>query len=129
LAIAAVVVNALPFGRQTHVRHSLELARQLLANPGNILILFPEGTRTTTGRMGEFKPGVGLLAAGTDLPIVPCYIAGAFDAWPKGSRIPRPRRIRLLIGEPRNYARLPAGKESADHIARDLREAVARLEP
>src|SRR6266446_10587502 len=58
LAIAAVVVNALPFARQTHIRHSLELCRQLLANPGNILILFPEGTRTATGRLGEFRAGI-----------------------------------------------------------------------
>src|SRR5580693_5029687 len=46
LAIAAVVVNALPFGRQKNIRHSLDMCRELLANPGNVLILFPEGTRT-----------------------------------------------------------------------------------
>src|SRR5436309_145300 len=40
LALAAVVVNALPFSRQTHIRQSLDLCRQLLANPGNILLLF-----------------------------------------------------------------------------------------
>src|SRR5436190_4253481 len=50
LCIAAVVVNALPFGRQAHIRQSLDLCRNLLANPGNILILFPEGTRTTNGQ-------------------------------------------------------------------------------
>ena len=61
-------VNALPFARQKQIRQSLELCRQLLANPGNILILFPEGTRTATGQMGEFKPGIGLLAAGTRIP-------------------------------------------------------------
>src|SRR5689334_16581413 len=71
LAVAAVIVNALPFGRQSHIRNSLELCRHLLANPGNMLILFPEGTRTKTGKIGEFKPGVGLLAAGSNIPVVP----------------------------------------------------------
>ena len=52
LAIAAVVVNALPFGRQKQIRQSLELCRELLANPGNVLILFPEGTRTVDGANG-----------------------------------------------------------------------------
>ena len=59
--IAAVVVNALPFARQTSVRQSLSICRELLSNPGNILIIFPEGTRSTTGETQEFKPGIGAL--------------------------------------------------------------------
>src|SRR5436309_12525835 len=68
--IAAVVVNALPFARQSHVRQSLPLCHALLANPGNVLILFPEGTRSTTGELGRFKPGIGALLAGCDVPVV-----------------------------------------------------------
>src|SRR5262249_3540357 len=90
LAAAAIVVNALPFARQTHVRQSLDLCRQLLANPGNILVLFPEGTRSTTGRVGEFRPGIGLLIAGSTVPVVPCHLGGAFEAWPKGQTLPSP---------------------------------------
>lgn len=127
LAIAAIVVNALPFGRQSHIRQSLELCRELLSNKGNVLILFPEGTRTTTGQLGTFKPGIGLLVAGTTLPIVPCYLSGAFEAWPKGTWLPRPRKLRLRIGTPRVYSHLVAGKESAQHICTDLREAVDQL--
>jgi 1-acyl-sn-glycerol-3-phosphate acyltransferase len=52
---AAILVNALPFARQARVRQSLSLCRELLANPGTILIIFPEGTRSTTGEVGEFK--------------------------------------------------------------------------
>jgi 1-acyl-sn-glycerol-3-phosphate acyltransferase len=127
VAFSAVVINALPFGRQTHIRHSIELCRQLLANPGNILILFPEGTRTGTGRMGEFKPGIGLLATGLELPIVPCHLDGTFAAWPKGRLLPRPRSVRLRIGAAKTYAHLPPGKESAEKICRDLQEAVEKL--
>src|SRR5437762_7704270 len=71
LAIAAIVVNALPFCRQSHVRESLELCHELLGDAGNVLILFPEGTRTTTGQIGQFKSGIGALVAGTDVPVVP----------------------------------------------------------
>ena len=127
LAAAAILVNALPFARQTHIRQSLDLCRQLLGNPGNILILFPEGTRSTTGRVGEFRPGIGLLVAGVNVPVVPCYLSGAFEAWPKGKRLPRPRRVQLRIGAPRSYAALPAGRETAGRIADELREAVAAL--
>ena len=57
--IATVIVNALPFARQTHVRHSLAICRELLANAGNVLIIFPEGTRSITGEIREFKAGIG----------------------------------------------------------------------
>lgn len=127
LAVAAVVVNALPFARQTHIRHSLDLCRQLLANPGNILILFPEGTRTTTGTMGEFRPGIGQLVAGTNIPVVPCFLEGAFGAWPKGSYLPRPKKLRLRIGPARTYDALAPGRDSSEHIAADLRGAVIGL--
>jgi 1-acyl-sn-glycerol-3-phosphate acyltransferase len=52
---AAILVNALPFARQARVRQSLSLCRELLTSPGTILIIFPEGTRSTTGEVGEFK--------------------------------------------------------------------------
>jgi 1-acyl-sn-glycerol-3-phosphate acyltransferase len=127
LAVAAVFVNALPFARQSHPRQTLELCRQLVANPGNILILFPEGTRSNTGAIGEFRPGVGLLAAGSDIPVVPCHIKGAFKAWPKGRWLPRPRRVQLRIGPPRTYSALPRTREAADQIAAELHAAVLAL--
>ena len=127
LATAAIVVNALPFDRQVSIRHSLSLCQRLLENPGNVLVIFPEGTRSVTGELGEFKPGIGLLVAGKDLPIVPCYLDGAHRAWGKGHRFPKPHRVRLSIGQPRNYSHLKPGKESALHIAEDLRNAVLAL--
>jgi 1-acyl-sn-glycerol-3-phosphate acyltransferase len=127
LAMAAIVVNALPFARQTHIRHSLDLCRGLLANPGNILVLFPEGTRSTSGEVGDFKPGIGLLLAGTKVPVVPCYLAGAFEAWPKSRFFPRPRQLRLRIGALRTYADMAPGKESASRIGEELRAAVLEL--
>src|ERR1051326_3110940 len=93
LAIAVLAVNALPFDRSRHVRHSIQRCRQLLSEPGNILILYPEGTRTTTGAMGAFKPGIGKLVAGLDVPVIPCFLQGAFKALPKGNWLPRPRKL------------------------------------
>lgn len=97
--LSAIVVNALPFNRETNIRQSLNVCKQLLANPGNVLLIFPEGTRSMTGKLGEFKPGIGLLLAGVDLPVVPCCLEGTFQAWPKGKLFPRPRRVRLVIGK------------------------------
>src|SRR5437899_2232718 len=127
LAMAAIAVNALPFSREGNFRHSLELCFELLSHPGNILILFPEGTRSTTGDIGPFKPGIGALVAGTKIPVVPCYILGGFRAWPKGKWIPRPYALQLRIGEPRSYAHLESGRDSSNLICRELRDAVIAL--
>ena len=126
--LAAVMVNALPFARQVHIRQSLALCEQLLLNPGNILIIFPEGTRTPNGALGRFKPGIGALLAGHDVPVVPCYLHGAFHAWPKGQVLPRPSKIQMRIGPAKNFALLPPGKESALTIATELQASVQVLE-
>jgi 1-acyl-sn-glycerol-3-phosphate acyltransferase len=126
---AAVIVNALPFERQARVRQSLALCQELLANPGTILIIFPEGTRSTTGEVGEFKSGIGALVAAKDVAVVPCFIDGSFRAWPKGKRLPRPRKVRLIAGRPRNYRTRTADKIDICAIAAELRNAVNELRP
>jgi 1-acyl-sn-glycerol-3-phosphate acyltransferase len=127
LWIAAVIVNALPFGRQMRVRQSLSLCEQLLASSGTMLIIFPEGTRSITGELREFKSGIGVLVAGRDVAVVPCLIDGSFRAWPKGKRLPRPRKVRLIVGAPRNYRERGRDKIDICAIAAELREAVNEL--
>jgi 1-acyl-sn-glycerol-3-phosphate acyltransferase len=124
---AAILVNALPFARQARVRQSLSLCRELLADPGTILIIFPEGTRSITGQVGEFKSGIGALVAGRDVAVAPCFIDGSFQAWPKGKRFPRPRKVRLVVGRPRNYRDRGTDKTDVCAIAAELRDAVNQL--
>ena len=94
---------------------------------GNVLIIFPEGTRSRTGETREFKPGIGALVAGRDITVLPCYLDGAFHAWPKGRRLPRPGRVRLIVGEPRNYSSRSADKIDISTIASELQRAVTEL--
>jgi 1-acyl-sn-glycerol-3-phosphate acyltransferase len=122
-----VVVNALPFARQAHVRQSLAICGELLSNAGNVLIIFPEGTRSRDGVLQEFKGGIGALVAGRDVAVLPCYLDGAFRAWPKGSRFPRPRKVRLIIGAPRNYATVAPDRAASAAIAGELQTAVQQL--
>lgn len=124
---AAVLVNALPFSRHSRTRASFTICNELLANPGTILIIFPEGTRSTTGQLNEFKSGIGALVAGKDVAVVPCFIDGSFRAWPKGKRLPRPRKLRLVVGEPRTYRERAMDKLELTKIAVELRTAVTAL--
>ena len=122
--IAVVFTNAVPFDRREDPKRSLELCADLLHVSHEALIMFPEGTRSTDGELHEFRPGVGKLVAGTTTPVLPAYIDGAFRAWPKGSAIPRPRRVRIGIGEPRRYPDAAPSRAGAAAVAADLRRAV-----
>ncbi len=125
--VATVIVNALPFARQVHIRQSLSLCQTLLENSGNILIVFPEGTRSASGQIERFKPGVGALVANRNVAVLPCYLDGAFRALPKGSVWPRPRKVRLIIGAPRNYASIVNTSDPANAVAAQLQETVRSL--
>ena len=122
--VAVVLTNAVPFDRRDDPKHSLELCADLLHVSREALIMFPEGTRSRDGSIQEFRPGVGRLVAGTAVPVVPAYIDGAFRAWPKGSAIPKPRRITIRIGEARRYPDVPASRPGSIAVAADLRRAV-----
>jgi len=125
--VAVVLTNALPFDRYQDPKRSLELCADLLHVSREALIMFPEGTRSADGSVQAFRQGVGRLVAGTSTPVVPAYIDGAFRAWPRGSAVPRPRRVTVRIGEPRRYDDTPPTREGAIAVAADLRRAVQEL--
>ena len=128
IAFSAVVVNAMPFDRKENPRESLDVCRDLLATPEHVLILFPEGTRTTTGELNAFKPGIGFLTAATNTLVVPCFLAGAYKSWPKGGWFPKPYKLELRIGAPMTFEDLPADKDGAKSVAARLENEVRRLQ-
>jgi 1-acyl-sn-glycerol-3-phosphate acyltransferase len=126
-AAARLLANAIPFSRHARSTGGLRRCRSLLGSAGTSLIYFPEGTRTRNGEMGRFRPGIGALLAGSRLQAVPCAVQGAFDAWPKGHRLARPGRVRVVIGQARRYETLAHGRQSYHLIADDLHSAVEAL--
>jgi 1-acyl-sn-glycerol-3-phosphate acyltransferase len=95
------VVGIIPLKRTGSTRGEDVLAQAKDAlTDGDILIVFPEGTRGAPEEIGAFKAGVARLAeAAPNAPIVPIYIQGAGRALPRGSRIPVPFDISIVIGE------------------------------
>lgn len=102
-AFAAIFLNALPMWRRSCGAHAMETLRTRLQAGGLIYLLFPEGTRSRTGEMAKFRSGIGMLVAGTNVPVIPCRIAGAHEAMPPGARLPRPVKISLTIGPARTF--------------------------
>lgn len=96
---AAACMNALPIWRKRYTGRTPGELRHRLAEEECIFILFPEGTRSRTGEIGRFKPGLGCVVCGTEVPVVPCTIEGAWKVMPPDASIPRPRKIRMRTGK------------------------------
>jgi 1-acyl-sn-glycerol-3-phosphate acyltransferase len=96
---AAVItaLDAVPIDRDASMVASMKAVIGRL-RAGKAVVIFPEGTRTATGRLGEVKGGFTLVARKAGVPIVPVAIVGAFECWPRTSLLPRPGRIRLEFG-------------------------------
>jgi 1-acyl-sn-glycerol-3-phosphate acyltransferase len=75
-----------------------ETAQQMRRNKLTIVV-YPEGTRTRTGELLPFKKGPFFFAIGAGVPIIPCYVSGAFQIQPKGSLRVRPRGMVIALGE------------------------------
>lgn len=98
-ALVGLGVGAFPLARAADARPMIEHCARL-REQGWSMLFFPEGTRTTTGVIGPFKHGVGLIALKLGLPVVPVRTHGLFAVLPKGRSIPRPGRATVRFGAP-----------------------------
>lgn len=92
-------MGGFPVQRAATDRAAMRLA-ELVLQRGEPLVIFPEGTRQTGPVVTELKQGAAFLACRQQVPILPIGIGGAERALPKGARVPRPRRMAVVIGEP-----------------------------
>jgi long-chain acyl-CoA synthetase len=118
----SLVLNTFPFSREGDVRASLESCGEL-ADRGWSILIYPEGTRSPTGKMLPFRSGSGLLATELRVPVVPIAVEGTHAILPKGRRWPRPGPVTVRIGAPLALA------PSNDHVctAALLESAVASI--
>jgi 1-acyl-sn-glycerol-3-phosphate acyltransferase len=127
--------NLVPMERHGSLRESLRLAGEVIQN-GYILLIFPEGTRSDTGVMTDFKPSLGYLAMQNKCGILPMYLAGTHDAMPKGRYLPkRGERVSATIGPYLSYTdvvALGAGKPRSEQyraITYAVERTIRRLAP
>ncbi|MGA2013487.1 MAG: 1-acyl-sn-glycerol-3-phosphate acyltransferase [Solirubrobacteraceae bacterium] len=93
-------VGAFPVRRGSGDSESIATAKALLAH-GEIVLIFPEGTRTRPGGLGSPRRGVGRLALETGAPVVPVAVIGT-EAVRRGWRI-RPHKVRIRAGRPLTF--------------------------
>lgn len=115
-------------GDKDGIRKAWEEAKRKL-EMGECIGIFPEGTRSMDGTLGEFKTGAVRLAVETGVPIVPIAILGSRDALPKGKLLGKPVQVRARVGKPIRYDEY-TGKltpEVARRLSDELRQKIIDL--
>ncbi|MFN2642097.1 MAG: lysophospholipid acyltransferase family protein [Actinomycetota bacterium] len=122
-AATALFINAFPVER-AGARKSTRLAREMLAHEWNILV-FPEGTRSHDGWVGEFRSGAARLCVDEGVPAVPIAVRGTYQAMPRGRSWPAPDRkpVSIRFGKP---VTAQPGENALDLNTR-MRGALVRL--
>jgi glycerol-3-phosphate dehydrogenase (NAD(P)+) len=96
-------LGAFPVARGAGDQDTIETAKVILGR-GEIVLMFPEGTRTRPGPLGKPRRGVGRLALETGAPVVPIAIIGTEDVR-RGWRF-RPRKVKLRAGPPLHFPKV-----------------------
>lgn len=122
--------NAIPVDQDRPDMASLKTIIRKLKE-GNRVLVFPEGSRTLDGSLGEAAPGIGLIAAKSGAPIQPVRIRGANEALPRGSGRIRFARISVHIGPPIQLTpdelAEAKSKDGYDRIAKRIMAAIEAL--
>ncbi|MET9571906.1 lysophospholipid acyltransferase family protein [Streptomyces virginiae] len=90
---------------------------------GELLGIYPEGTRSHDGRLYKGKVGVAAMALGAGVPVVPCAMVGTFEIQPPGQKLPNIRRVTIRFGEPLDFSRY-AGMEGERAVLRAVTDEI-----
>ncbi|MFJ7780059.1 lysophospholipid acyltransferase family protein [Streptomyces yangpuensis] len=90
---------------------------------GELLGIYPEGTRSHDGRLYKGKVGVAAMALGAGVPVIPCAMVGTFEIQPPGQKIPNIRRVTIRFGEPLDFSRY-AGLEGERAVLRAVTDEI-----
>ncbi|MBB1252966.1 lysophospholipid acyltransferase family protein [Streptomyces alkaliterrae] len=90
---------------------------------GELLGIYPEGTRSHDGRLYKGRVGVAAMALGAGVKVVPCAMVGTFELQPPGRVVPRLGRVTIRFGEPMDFSRF-AGLESDRAVLRAVTDEI-----
>ncbi|QBG46942.1 1-acyl-sn-glycerol-3-phosphate acyltransferase [Verrucomicrobia bacterium S94] len=122
-------VGCIPVSRGTGDIKALKLTIKALKE-GKAVSMFPEGTRTEDGELQEAKGGIGFIIEKSGCVVVPAYIDGTFEAYPKGARFIKPRKLTVTYGKPitqEEFKALGTGRAAYDDYAKLIMQRIADL--
>ena len=101
---------------------ALKKALEIL-NSGDLLGIYPEGTRSPDGRLYRGKTGIARMALEAGVPVIPVAMINTFDIQPPGQVMPRIMRVGIRIGEPLDFSRY-AGMEGDRFVLRSITDEI-----
>lgn len=96
---AIKIARLIPIDTSVHLTEAMQAVSFVLLH-NKIVCIFPEGMRSIDTEIKEFKKGVGILIKELDIPVVPVYIKGSHQTWPRGRRLPKPYPVKVVFGWP-----------------------------
>jgi len=97
---------------------------------GQVLGIYPEGTRSRDGRIGEFRDGVALLALRSGAPVLPVAVSGTERMWAPRALLPRRvDQVRLTIGAPLHFTHPVGERPELATVSAAIHDAVAAILP
>jgi len=122
--------HAFPVIRHTADRAALKRSFDLLKR-GEVLIIYPEGTRIESGKLATPEPGAGFIAQKAGCAVVPVGLTGTRECFPKGAWLPRRTRVTITFGKPFMLAskRADGTKVSHEDASAAIMVAIAELLP
>ncbi len=125
-----VALGGFPVKRGSLDRETLNNARDILAR-GEMLVLYPEGARQEGPRIKPVFEGAVWIAARAGVPIIPAGIGGSHGVMPIGVKLPRPKKVVVLFGDPMYVGDPDSGKRvrrsELDAAAAELRERLQEV--
>ncbi|MBO8200457.1 1-acyl-sn-glycerol-3-phosphate acyltransferase [Streptomyces smyrnaeus] len=90
---------------------------------GELLGIYPEGTRSHDGRLYKGRVGVAAMALGAGVKVIPCAMVGTFELQPPGRKVPRMGRVTIRFGKPLDFSRF-AGMEHERTVLRAVTDEI-----
>ena len=120
-------IGSIPVNQSSPGPSSLKNIFEVFKNKGT-LVLFPEGQRTFDGNLRKAEPGIGMIAARANVPVVPVHIIGSREAMPRNGRWHPFRPIRVVYGKPMCFTGDPKSREDFQKFADEIMSAISKLQ-
>lgn len=121
-------INAVPINRDGADLKSLKTIINTVKS-GKRVLMFPEGTRSEDGALQEAAGGIGMIVAKSQAIVQPIRIDGAYEAWSRHMKLPKPAKVTVKIGPPIDFSHLGKirSKEQYQEVADTIMEKIGEL--
>lgn len=125
------ILHVIPIDPDRYLKRAFQMSGYVIKK-GKSICIFPEGGRAIDGNLQSFKKGVGILSRELNVPLVPTFIKGAYEALPRGTVLPRLEKISIAFGNPIypnaiDFSKKPQNMDDYEWIVSKLKEVISEM--